>query len=338
MTFISVIIITKNNAETLEACTNSLLKQTFPKESFEVIFVDGHSLDGTIEIVENYKSSRINTKILYEDYGKMGYARNVGLTEAKGDIIAFTDGDAVLPEVWLQKIAESFADEKTLIVGGLDVLLSNKESNKIIDSWNRLEKASGMKAIPRIRTVNFAIRREPLLKMGGFDSELSHFDETELMARLQHKMNASSIEYNPDIVVYHRQAIDTTGKRMKKIFRSTVAGVPVLLRKSMLKVVLANPTSAIGISFFLIPCSLLLACAAIFSVIEDAFLPVLILGLIAYFAMLSSYVITLFSRTRTITLQVPLIITLDFLVRTLGSFLGSIKWFLQIIKRKLQHL
>jgi glycosyltransferase involved in cell wall biosynthesis len=325
---ISVIIITKNNVETIEACIDSLLKQTYPARSFEVVFVDGHSRDGTVETIRKYMDVHENTKLVFEDHGTMGYARNVGIAESNGDIVAFTDGDAVVPENWLEKIAEFFCNNKTVAVGGLDVLLSGNEGSKIIDSWRRLEKASGIRAIPRIKTVNFAIRRDVLLSLDGFDPELSHWDEADLMARLQSKGNYGIIRYDPSFFVYHNHGEATISfkKRIEKVFKKSVTGTSVLLRQHMVKVALWNPTSTIGVSFFLIPVSLFLASGILYSVVTGSIVLTLILATLGYFLIISSYVGAVFIRTHKFRPEIPLFITVDFFVRMVGSLCGLAEW------------
>lgn len=327
MPLISVVIITKNNAETIEECIVSLLNQTYPKPNYELIFVDGHSKDGTDEIIKKYMVDYPFLKRCYENYGTMGYARNLGINESKGDIIAFTDGDAVVPKDWIEKIAESFASSNLVAVGGLDLLVSSSESDKLIDSWRRLGKATGIRAIPSIKTVNFAIRRDTVLSCGGFDPELSHWDEAEMLARIYFRTKNARIQYDPNIVVSHkRTGLPSFWKRIKKTFNKSAIGTPTLLRKHMMKVALANPTSPLGISFALILVCAISVPLAVFSIIMDCFPEVVFVGLLTYVFVLGCYMINLYRRANKISANIPLILTADFVVRCLGSLLGIVKW------------
>ncbi len=96
---VSVIIPTKNNGDILEKCLSSIKNLDYPKDKIEVIIVDGHSKDATVEIAKKY-----GCRILYEDIGTRGGACNVGVRNAEGKFIAFTDADCVVPKDWLTNL------------------------------------------------------------------------------------------------------------------------------------------------------------------------------------------------------------------------------------------
>ena len=83
---ISLVIPVKNEADKIERCLEAVFNQTV--QPFEVIVVDGHSMDKT---VENARKFPVN--ILYEDYHTRAGACQIGVENAKGDFIAFTDAD-----------------------------------------------------------------------------------------------------------------------------------------------------------------------------------------------------------------------------------------------------
>jgi glycosyltransferase involved in cell wall biosynthesis len=332
--FVSVIVITKNNAKTIEDCIVSLVNQTYPKENYEVIFVDGRSGDGTEEVIKKYMRTCQLLKLFYEDYGTMGYARNLGVRKSKGEIIAFTDGDAVLPENWIESIVNRFRENALVAVGGLDILISSSGSSRIIDSWRRLKKTVGIKAIPHIKTVNFAIRRDALVSCGGFDLRLSHLDEGELLARLYAKTKTNGILYDPEIVVYHKRAksIAITG-RIKKVFRKSVIGTPVLMRRYMAKVAIANPLSPIAIGLYLIlvcvfgvPLSLLLIMLGLFTTL-------FVITVFLYIVALGVYMVDVFLKNRKVVASIPFVLTVDVIARLAGTFVGLVKWLRSLGKR-----
>jgi hypothetical protein len=185
----------------------------------------------------------------------------------------------------------------------------------------------GIKAIPCIKTVNFAIRRHALLSCGGFDPALSHWDEAEVMARLWSKMNDAKILYDPDIIVYHKHAGRSSPyRRIKGIFKRSVNGTAVLMRRHMIKVAISSPTSTIGVSFILIPLCISCIIAIFLSFITGFLLGSLIIGLLTYAVILGIYIVQMFRRTRSYSLRMPLLLTVDFVVRLAGTFLGLVKW------------
>jgi glycosyltransferase involved in cell wall biosynthesis len=89
---VSVIIPTFNCEKFIESCLDSLLKQNFL--DFEIIIVDNHSSDNTIDKINFYieRDNRISLIKLDDNY-KQGIARNIGVEHSKGDYIMFVDGD-----------------------------------------------------------------------------------------------------------------------------------------------------------------------------------------------------------------------------------------------------
>jgi len=76
---VSIIIPTKNNGDILDKCLASIQNLDYPKDKYEVIIVDGHSTDNTVEIVKKY-----GCKVVYEDRGRISYARDIGVKQIDG--------------------------------------------------------------------------------------------------------------------------------------------------------------------------------------------------------------------------------------------------------------
>ena len=85
----------------------------YPKDKYEVIIVDGYSTDDTVEIAKRY-----GCKIVYENAGTIGGARNIGVENSTGKYIAFTDSDCIVDKNWLKNLIGQFTDEKIASVGG----------------------------------------------------------------------------------------------------------------------------------------------------------------------------------------------------------------------------
>jgi glycosyltransferase involved in cell wall biosynthesis len=329
--FVSVIVVTKNNAQTIEKCIKSLLTQDYPSEFYEIVFVDGHSVDGTDEIIKKYAKDYPIIQLHYEEHGTIGYARNVGINKSRGEIILFIDGDAYSPKEWIKKIVEKFINNDRLaIIGGLDVLVSSgrviSSSSSVIDSWRRLKRNVGIKAIPCIKTVNFAIKRTVALACGGFDPTLSYWEEPELMARLYVKMGIDDILYDPKIIVYHQRRIANTYSRIRKVFRNSVICVPVFLRKHMIHVALANPASPLATNLYMVfACVIgipLLTCLTAYGLLLSSLTIILPL----YLFLLGIYTFYACVRTKKFTWTLPFTLTLSCTVRLVGTLFGLIRW------------
>lgn len=108
---ISVVIPAYNEEELLGSCLEALNNQTV--EPFEIIVVDNNSTDKTAEIAKKY-----GAKVLFEPKQGAAYARNTGYQVAKGDVLARTDADTIVPKNWIEKLQQAFEKENVAIVCG----------------------------------------------------------------------------------------------------------------------------------------------------------------------------------------------------------------------------
>lgn len=218
---ISVVIPTYNDEQDLDDCLSSLKEQT---KNFELIIVDGHSTDGTVEIAEDH-----GAKVFYEDYGTRGGACNVGAENSSGDIIVFTDADATFPPDWLKEIEKKFEETGADVVGGDDIV---KEGSKFEEDLFAIDKAEeipeGREVWKRVRGVNSAYKRDVFLE-NKFDPSLRSIEESELHFRLGKK--GHKLIFDPDIFVYHHRRRSLSALS-KQFFRNGKGRVQVIRKHS----------------------------------------------------------------------------------------------------------
>lgn len=128
MPFFSVIVATYNHAHLLPACIQSVLDQTF--DDWEMIIVNNHSTDNTIEVVESYMDKRIRIVPIYND-GILAKSRNVGIREAKGEWICMLDSDDVWYKDKLKRTYETIKLHKDLDVVAHDLNAKNMLNGSI---------------------------------------------------------------------------------------------------------------------------------------------------------------------------------------------------------------
>jgi len=119
---ISVIILSKNNGETLEECLNSIVNSDGDKE---IIVVDAHSMDETPKILSKYKNQ---IKVVYDEGKGIGIARNIGVESSTGEIICFVDADAFVSKDHFTRIERYLSENPE--VGIIDVRGTLKLSKK----------------------------------------------------------------------------------------------------------------------------------------------------------------------------------------------------------------
>ena len=113
--FVSVIIPVYNDCERLKKCLEALENQTYPHNLYEVIVVDNASEEDIAATVTSF-----NQAIVLEEKRRGSYAaRNKGILNAKGEVIAFTDSDCIPANDWIEKGVNNVLNTSNCgIVGG----------------------------------------------------------------------------------------------------------------------------------------------------------------------------------------------------------------------------
>lgn len=194
--FISVVIPAYNEEKYLPRCLTSLDGQTYPRQRFEVIVVDNASTDRTAEIAQEH-----GARVVREERKGVGRARQSGAEAAQGEIIAGTDADIDAPPEWLERIAACFVADPRL--GGITGPVYFYDGNWLLRTWFRyvntawvwLLNAVGLNAFSGN---NFAVRREPFQRSGGFRVELVGGEDTDLALRLR---KVTRLAFAPEVVI-----------------------------------------------------------------------------------------------------------------------------------------
>jgi glycosyltransferase involved in cell wall biosynthesis/GT2 family glycosyltransferase len=211
---ISVVIcaFTSERLQVLGEAVESVRAQTLPPH--EIVLV----IDHAPELLEEVGQLCPDLKIVAnrEKQGLSG-ARNTGVAEASGEVVAFLDDDAIAAPDWLARLAGAYADPKVLGAGGT-----------VRPRWVEGEPAwfpaefdwvvgcthSGMpqelEPVRNLVGANMSFRRAPLLEVGGFSHDLGRVgslpvgcEETDLSIRVHQRWPEAEILYDPDARVEH---------------------------------------------------------------------------------------------------------------------------------------
>ena len=212
---ISVIIPVKNEEEKIERCLEAVFSQSY--KPHEVIVVDGHSTDKTVE-----NARKFHVRILYEDYHTRAGACQIGVGNAEGDYVAFTDADCIPEKNWLENLVKEFDDDIVGVGGGIKNIgegLWEKSINLAVETF--LGSANSVQGrvfkdkryVNSISGCNSMYRREDIIKVGGFDVGLATVEDTELNRKF---LRIGKLLYTPGAVILHnhQRGLKEFGKRM----------------------------------------------------------------------------------------------------------------------------
>jgi glycosyltransferase involved in cell wall biosynthesis/GT2 family glycosyltransferase len=211
---ISVVVCayTRDRLEVLSEAVDSLRAQTLAPH--EIVLV----IDHAPELLEEVRALWSDLKIVANRERKgLSGARNSGVAEATGDVVAFLDDDAIAAPDWLARLAAAYSDPKVLGAGG--AVRPRWVEGK--PGWFPPEfdwvvgcTHSGMpqqlEPVRNLVGANMSFRRQPLLDVGGFSHDLGRVgtlpvgcEETDLSIRVHQRWPEAEILYDPAAEVEH---------------------------------------------------------------------------------------------------------------------------------------
>ncbi|MDQ1350501.1 MAG: hypothetical protein QG657_803 [Acidobacteriota bacterium] len=212
---ISVIVPVCNDPR-VSLCIQSLLEQDFPTGKYEILVIDNNSTDSTKEILQRYESRII---LLSESRQGSYAARNWGLDNARGSLVAFTDSDCIQQSDWLSRIADLFNDPTISAVQGVSYGINKNGLSRFVDKLNQenirgLRKEDGM--LSSLNTRNCAIRKEQLRDL-RFDDNFYFWGDLILGREIVRR--GGTIRLNEEMINWHCN-IGSMRKYIKKCTRT----------------------------------------------------------------------------------------------------------------------
>ncbi len=197
---VSVVVPFHNEEKHIEGSIQSLLALDYPKDRYEVIFVNNNSTDRSVEIVERYPEVRLLHETTVGDFA----ARNRGVRASRGSIIAFTDSDTAPFPDWIRRMVDGLSDpEAQLLLGNLRfapdskplALLAAYEHEK-----NRYIFSGDVKEIYYGYTCNLVVRRAVFEELGLFPPVFRNADVV-LVRRVVDAFGCAAARYAEDVSV-----------------------------------------------------------------------------------------------------------------------------------------
>ena len=213
---LSVIIPCLNAESTLAVQLEALASQQW-SEPWELIIADNGSTDKTLEIANKYKNCFSGFRII-DASARRGpaFARNIGVTAAHSNRLAFCDADDEVASGWIASMGEALS-RYDVVYGKFRFDKFNEPlvAAQFAKAWeNGLYKG---KFLPGGGAGNLGIRRWVHEAIGGFDESLPHAEDADYYWRLQLKgfalhyvseavVQVRLVRVNPSLLYLYRRA------------------------------------------------------------------------------------------------------------------------------------
>jgi GT2 family glycosyltransferase len=208
---VSVIVPCRNEEHYIAQCLDSIVATTYPTERLEVLVADGRSDDRTREIAWSYAARYPWSRVLDNPGRTAPIALNVGIRDARGDLIVRMDAHAVYPPDYLAQLVAALQETGADNVGGRLVTLPADASAMARGISLALSHPFGVgnayfrigaRSRRWVDTVPFGcFRREVFSRVGMFDEELVRNQDDEFNFRLVHR--GGRVLLDPAIVAYY---------------------------------------------------------------------------------------------------------------------------------------
>jgi cellulose synthase/poly-beta-1,6-N-acetylglucosamine synthase-like glycosyltransferase len=196
--FISIIIPARNEAAAIEACLEAIARQNYPSNLYEILVVDDHSSDATVEKVKAFPSSNLRL-IHLADHPQLdslsGFKKQAitwAIEHARGELIVTTDADCIAPPFWLKHLAACYQEHGAKFIAAPVVF---SPTTSLLEDFQALDFLGMMLATGAgIQTgwfhlsngANLAYPKKTFYEVGGFQDiqQIASGDDMLLMHKI----------------------------------------------------------------------------------------------------------------------------------------------------------
>lgn len=217
---ISVVIPLYNKAQSIRKTLDSVLAQTY--KDFEIVVVDDGSTDGSADVAEatlRKFSGRptgygLEVRVIMKENGGVSSARNAGILAAKGEYVAFLDGDDLWHPEYLETLHQLILDypDASLYGIGCTTINGDKIPEDVTSTTLRGELEDVWNDYPGYWTGSSSSSRARLLEIGLFDTRMTHGEDIDMWWRL---LLSGKGVFDNRVLAYYRQ--DTENRAMNKL-------------------------------------------------------------------------------------------------------------------------
>jgi len=238
---VSLVVVSRNRPEGLKRLIASLRFQSY--RNFEVIVVSNHTdteFLSALPLAENIRH-------VFFDHANISAARNHGIEQSAGEIVAFCDDDAVPEPFWLTYLIASFENPKVGSAGGfvrgrngIDFQWKAIKCDQFGDDFSLVMKSQetpetfefdGMYFI-KVQGTNCAFRRVALDEIDGFDESYRFFlDETDVSFELAKRGWLTTITPLAEVQHGFEESAERTRQRVPKTLANISASKAYFIAK-----------------------------------------------------------------------------------------------------------
>ncbi|MBI3912900.1 MAG: glycosyltransferase [Chloroflexi bacterium] len=213
---ISVVVPAINEQNYIRASLDSLRSQELHNLEMEIIVVDGRSTDRTREIAREY-----GARVIVQPQRGVAQARQIGFEAARGQVIASTDADSIVPPDWLERLVSELQKESGVVgVYGPIRLYDGKVYEDLFSYYVAGTYLWVNAAInrPAFSGQNFAVWRAAWERVGGFDTDWVSAEDINLSLKMA---RAGRVKFCWDIPVYTSSR--RTREGYKRVFAHSIS-------------------------------------------------------------------------------------------------------------------
>ncbi|CAN5339234.1 hypothetical protein BH10PAT1_BH10PAT1_4640 [soil metagenome] len=179
---LSVIIPVLNEENYIEKLLLLLVNQTF--QDFEVIIVDGKSVDNTINVIKNFTFLGNKLKLIKAPHKGVSYQRNLGAFEAKFNLLLFLDADVYFESDFLEKIIKEFNPHKYAIAAVKSFPKDKNFIDMILSFLYNYYQEITKSFAPEIYGWMILVKKETHKKINGFDEKMIFSEDSDYVKKI----------------------------------------------------------------------------------------------------------------------------------------------------------
>lgn len=211
--FISVVVAVRNEASNIGNLLNCMKTQSYAKSNFEIIIVDDHSEDDTVQLINNFKLDNRELNIIIKSLSETSSKKSAistGVLASRGELIVTTDADCSMSASWLETMGNFYDRERTEMI---IAPVSLNAQDVFIEKFQQMDymamQVSGMASMrlgqPLLCSgANLAFNKKAFMEVSGYEGneKVASGDDVFLMFKINNKYPSGiQILASPKVIV-----------------------------------------------------------------------------------------------------------------------------------------